>query len=388
MSELSIVVDEESHLNTAWLPVEAAYSRLTLLHYVHALLRHAKSSSFHRLGEPKVSPPADSPDWARVVPGDHFDDRMRLLTIALQQDIEWIRDRLPKLLECVGLPASWGRIQQPDLEGPALQGFTPDKAGWTPFEHETRQCLIRGLTDIETWLEKSALETELPRGWEPDASGSWPLNPVRNVAELKEHLADLLAMTQKHGSYPGNLDIMTRELRNTRRALRKFFDDITIRPTVNDIPKDAFEAERELERLVDLLTLALVRDESEVASAPPQIDLKLLTDSTADEIESRDPDPQDETVNGSPETEQTLPAPPLLNDVCLEILKALDGQALTLESLAKIVSGGETSPLYRNGLKSILMANGRVQHAKKIGYYRPDRPPLDRVVKVSKVSAK
>ncbi len=358
MDELNIVRDEESELNSAWLPIESAYSRLTLLHYVRNLLRHAKTSSFHRLGEPKVPRPSDRQVMARVVPGDYFDDCNRLWTIALQQDIKWLRVRLPKLMVWIGLPESWGRIQPPDPEGSALRGFKPDEVGWAPFEHETRQCLIRGLTDIESWLEKSALETDLPPGWEPDPSGSWPLIPVRDVAELRVHLADLLASIQKYGSYPGNLDIMTRELRNTRRALRKFFDDVTIRPAVNDMPKDVFEAERELERLIDLLTPAAVRVEPEGESGQP-----------------------------SPPVSLTPPSL-ILNDTCLAILNALNGKSMSVQELANKVTGGETTRLYRDGMKTTLVARGLIIHDRKIGYYRPDAPPPERVAKVAKSDAK
>lgn len=78
----------------------------------------------------------------------------------------------------------------------------------------------------------------------------------------------------------------------------------------------------------------------------------------------------------------------LMDDVCLNILKALDGRALSLEELANEVSDGNTNILYRRGLKVKLMASGRVSHTKAIGYFRPDAPPLDRMLKVPKVRGK
>lgn len=389
MSELSVVVDEESQLNAAWLPIEAANSRLTLLHYIRKLQRRAKSESLHRLGEPNVSRPAVCPEQIRVVPGDYFDDRNRLFTIALQQDIVWIQNRLPKLLEHLGFPGSWVQIQLPDPEGEALQGFTPDKEGWRPFEQEARQCLISGLTDVEIWLEESARTTELPHGWEPDASRGWPVAPVRNVAELKGHLNGLLATIQRNSSDPSNLEFMTRELRNTRRALRHFFHEVTFRPIVNDIPKDVFEAERELERLIDLLPIASVDQKNESALGEPNSGF------VADKSEETQ----------STMTESTLPPrgpgkifsvePPLsgetilvLNSTCLGILKALDGRAMRIEELAKVVTGGEPTRLYRDGMKTILAENGMIVHDPKIGYFRPDAPPAERVAKVVKKDAK
>ncbi|RLS41473.1 MAG: hypothetical protein DWH81_05965 [Planctomycetota bacterium] len=78
----------------------------------------------------------------------------------------------------------------------------------------------------------------------------------------------------------------------------------------------------------------------------------------------------------------------ILKDVGMRILAALDGKCMTLQQLANEVSGGETSTLYRGGLKTILIASGKVAHKKSIGYYRTDSPPLDRILSIVKVRAK
>jgi hypothetical protein len=78
----------------------------------------------------------------------------------------------------------------------------------------------------------------------------------------------------------------------------------------------------------------------------------------------------------------------VLDDTLLGILKALNGRALRVQQIADEVTAGETTSLYRAGLKTKLEKNGLIVRDPKIGWYRPDRPPIERVVKVTKSSAK
>jgi hypothetical protein len=58
------------------------------------------------------------------------------------------------------------------------------------------------------------------------------------------------------------------------------------------------------------------------------------------------------------------------------ILAALDGAAMSIEDLAFQTTSGDTSRLYKAGLKSVLAKGGLVRHLPGLGYYRPDRPPM------------
>ena len=58
-----------------------------------------------------------------------------------------------------------------------------------------------------------------------------------------------------------------------------------------------------------------------------------------------------------------------------EILKALEGRALTKQKLSLEVCGGDGSRLYKkNGIKE-LMDTGLVSNKRGLGYFRPDKPP-------------
>ncbi len=63
------------------------------------------------------------------------------------------------------------------------------------------------------------------------------------------------------------------------------------------------------------------------------------------------------------------------NDFQREILNALDGRALKKQALAIEVCAGEGSRLYRPGGIKELMNGGHVVNKRRLGYYRPDRPP-------------
>ncbi|MBA4104970.1 MAG: hypothetical protein C0485_04350 [Pirellula sp.] len=58
------------------------------------------------------------------------------------------------------------------------------------------------------------------------------------------------------------------------------------------------------------------------------------------------------------------------------ILAALGGRALKKDALAAEVCGGEGSRLYRKGGIKELMAIGLVVNKQRLGYYRPDTPPM------------
>jgi len=83
-----------------------------------------------------------------------------------------------------------------------------------------------------------------------------------------------------------------------------------------------------------------------------------------------------------------IKAAPILNDTLLGILKALEGKSMRVDALAHIVTGGETTRLYRDGMKTVLEKEGLIILDRRIGWYRPDKPPADRILPVSKLSAK
>lgn len=95
-----------------------------------------------------------------------------------------------------------------------------------------------------------------------------------------------------------------------------------------------------------------------------------------------------ETTKANADAVAATPETVVLNDTLLRILKVLDGKAMRVEELAKAVTGGEQSRLYKAGLKKTLEAQGHVAHVRGIGYFRPDKPPADRVLPAKKLGAK
>ena len=82
------------------------------------------------------------------------------------------------------------------------------------------------------------------------------------------------------------------------------------------------------------------------------------------------------------------PVETIMNDTLLGILKALDGRAMRVEKLAQEVTGGEASRLYRDGMKTVLEKDGHIVLDRRIGYFRPDKPPVERVLPAAKLGAK
>jgi len=70
----------------------------------------------------------------------------------------------------------------------------------------------------------------------------------------------------------------------------------------------------------------------------------------------------------------------VVNEFQRQILDALDGCALPKQGLAEKVCGGEGTRLYRKGGLKELRKAGKVLHQSRLGYYRPDAPPLKNVV--------
>lgn len=85
---------------------------------------------------------------------------------------------------------------------------------------------------------------------------------------------------------------------------------------------------------------------------------------------------------------ETKPFETIMNDTLIGILKALDGRAMRVEKLAQEVTGGESSRLYRDGMKTVLVKDGHIVLDRRIGYFRPDKPPADRVLPAAKLGAK
>lgn len=71
----------------------------------------------------------------------------------------------------------------------------------------------------------------------------------------------------------------------------------------------------------------------------------------------------------------------VFTEIQMAIYKALDGRSLKLEELANQTTCGDTRRLYREGLKTVLMAKGYVKHQRGIGFYRPDSPPSELIAK-------
>ena len=98
---------------------------------------------------------------------------------------------------------------------------------------------------------------------------------------------------------------------------------------------------------------------------------------------------QDAHAGGEQEVADCDEKPPtILNNTLLGILKALDGKVMRVEELAKAVTGGESSRLYRDGMKTVLVKEGYIVLDRRIGYFRPDKPPVDRISPTPKLHAK
>jgi hypothetical protein len=249
--------DVESAVEVRWLPLKSATWCLTLLRQIRAMNAEVRRhNGFHPLGERKVELEIDSDVGLQLVlPGDSFDDHFRLRFEQWTTDIGWLNRRLPELLKLLDLPAQWGKIRVVDENGSALSGLSPAINGWHPFEYEAGRCLGAGLSFLEERLAEAARSKELPPGWESAADGTLPDWPVRDIHELVDHPKDW------HGAlissqYPEvMLDEFRRELRNARRSLRHFIAHPTNRPRFDDNPADIHETERQLELLIDALSL-------------------------------------------------------------------------------------------------------------------------------------
>ncbi len=73
---------------------------------------------------------------------------------------------------------------------------------------------------------------------------------------------------------------------------------------------------------------------------------------------------------------ETLPDGTPFTVLQIKIMKALDGQGLTKESLAFEVSDGDSSRFFRAGGLKELQAAGFVKNKRGVGYYRVDKPPI------------
>jgi hypothetical protein len=98
-------------------------------------------------------------------------------------------------------------------------------------------------------------------GSEPDGYLEFPGQPIRDIDGLREWIEEWLRRvnTINRGakiSKNSMLSCVKRQLRNSRRSLRAW--DLSIPAGFNDRPADFFEAERQLERLVDSLTPSAV----------------------------------------------------------------------------------------------------------------------------------
>jgi hypothetical protein len=467
------VQQQYAELNAKYLPPEAGTCRLQLLRHVQGL-RTVKDlwGGFTSHGFQRVERPSNFEQLSQVEQNVIFNEDDRLRYRRTVDDVMWLRTRLPELYEQVGLPAELSVIEDVEVGSPAMCDMVVRKDNWYAFANRAERVFDRELLRIEDRLQGFVLGVELPERWEPSEYSDYPMTPVRSPQELVEYLQHKLWALNQTGRLPvDHLLGMQRELRNARRVVKQFIKKGDIQ--VNDTPATVHDAEREMERLIEVLEATFPANPSPYAAVNSiarigafqriqrdiltgelpshddlpmlQASLKLITQNwvptnrmsqaelgrlieeqklilnvvelLAHKLGQDSESLMSDIVNGEgnvwvkltrepidpsfvrakavqddapevPPPEEDLATEVIMDDVCLRILTALDGRSLTLRQLANEVSGGENSVLYRSGLKKILIASGQVLHTKKTGYYRPDKPPLNRLAKVAKVSAK
>ena len=371
--------DVVAKLNEKWLPDEAGTSCLSFLNRIFKLRNQTDHfSSF-----------LDFSDGRGTRVGAVFHKELSesaLIRLDHEQSVkecDWLQTRLTELLtqldlsghgcDFLNMGQPWGGASRTDLDSVQL----------SELGRKELKRVEDGFEELSYQLYGVAREQELPKDWKCQ----WGLNPhdrpdahwmetypVRTIFELIDHLSLRHAWLVQRGgdSKKKILRIVCTEIRNARLAVRKFIENPQERPTFSAaLPMDIEEAERQLEQLIDDLTL--------IAK-----EIKAPSTAIFERKGKADPYPfqlaDSETVA---EPEQLI-----LNNTCLGILNALDGKAMRVQQLADAVTESETTRLYRDGLLKILKANGKIVHDPKIGYYRPDAPPPERVAKVVKLDAK
>ncbi len=145
----------------------------------------------------------------------------------------------------------------------------------------TKQYVKLWLNKLQRqWTQFCFFSEELVDGWEPitvDDFLQFPGQPIRDIDGLREWIKEWLRRvnTINRGakiSKNSMLSCVQRELRNSRRSLRAW--NVPIPVGFNDRPADFFEAERQLELLIDslrppaVLTMEAKRTEAAAEQVP------------------------------------------------------------------------------------------------------------------------
>ena len=336
-------------LNETWLPDQAGKpSCLSLLNCLTTIIPHwmvLTEDEIERSANHGEGPPPES-------------DAVRDRHLASGK-LEWLRVRLPELLKQLSQPVEWcAFLKDIDVSD---RSFLPSI--WT---NRSLDCIPKklewGIDGLQWKLLKYGQEHELPEGWETTGWNYYRLGiqPVRDIPELISHLklrAKYVSRTVQN-PFEGptqRSDVLRLTFLNAQCAFQEWNHAPDRWPACGCSSIDFQPSQFQLGELIRELSEIAAKDAKAKVSYPAPL----------------------------AEPEQLV-----LNDTCLNILNALDGKAMRVEELAKVVTEGETTRLYRDGLKSILEANGKIVRNAKIGYYRPDAPPQERVVKVVKLDAK
>lgn len=204
-------------------------------------------------------------------------------------------------------------------------------------------------------------------------------NTADRITFAKKFVADTERLQAAASELPDKVSQLRNEVWMALEIIRKHvWRRIPDAPLPNSLHEEAMEHLR-----VALSSMPLA---DEVEQLKKLSEWRWLPDPPA--APSSDGKPVDGNAGQQPAPARDDSRATILNDTLLGILKALDGKAMGVEELARVVTGGEQARLYRAGLKTTLKAQGHVDHVRGIGYFRPDKPPADRVLPAAKLGAK
>lgn len=214
---------------------------------------------------------------------------------------------------------------------------------WKMRPAEVANLLLPKESGLPEWMEGLTHDRLLDQCFK--LKREWPLPGIGAVNRLRPKVRELLAgLTMLQVATPANMPVLpTFAKQVTTENEEKHHDDFCTS--------------------VDLIISAIQNSKERLTGAA---------------IPTTPPPPK-------PPKPDALDPPIVLNDTLLGIMKELDGRALRVEALAKLVTGGEPNRLYRDGMKTVLEANGFIVLDRRIGWYRPDRPPPDRIPPAAKL---
>lgn len=271
----------------AWsnlLGLDASESCLATLRVIQDL------QSFYRNGDAVTPPTSDRPSpppysgggLQRNRPGDCWDQISEIRFERLSADLEQLKWRLETLFLVLKLdkpPERWFDMNPIEWD--------VETQGWCQRELEAERT-IKGLLESVGRILRDAIDErkELPLGWE-DNAGRWPNVPIRDVGVLREWLDGWLIAVWKSRSNEwatpeSYLEDIRRELRNARRAARAW--SVEVPPSFDDNPADIHEAERQLELLIDQLTVANDSPDDVPPPAAPSSGAKAVDDAGSETL--------------------------------------------------------------------------------------------------------